>query len=445
MSQLTELSGLFAASGHSLYLVGGPVRDVLLGRTASDLDCTTDARPDEIEALLGPWADEVWTQGAAFGTVAAVKDGMQIEVTTHRSEVYVPESRKPSVSFGASIDDDLARRDFTINAMAVDLAAMTLHDPYGGREDLEAGVLRTPDDPVVTFSEDPLRMLRAARFCAQLGFTPTGEVEAAVCSERSRTQIVSAERIGAELAKLVVGPKAPDGLRFLVRTRLSDELMPELSGMAGVHQNPAHHDRDVFEHTMGVVEAIAPTLRLRLAALFHDVGKPHTKDGPEATPTFYGHEDVGAELTQRRLSELRFPGHVVDDVAKLVRLHMRAHGTEQWSDRAVRRYCRDAGELIEDLHALMEADRRAHAPAYAPRIVGELSELKRRIAELSRREPVNEFRPELDGDRVMQILGIPPGPVVGEAMRELLELRLDRGLVGPAEAERHLRAWWAAR
>lgn len=445
MSCLQELSAVFEAGGHSLFLVGGPVRDALLGRPLSDLDLTTDADPERITALLKSWADELWTQGAQFGTIAVLKGGTKVEITTHRAEVYVPESRKPEVTFGGSIMEDLGRRDFTVNAMAINLTTGELLDPFGGREDLGAMRLRTPDDPVATFSEDPLRMLRAARFVAQLGFYPTSRVQAAMRSERARLAIVSPERIQVELSKLVVAPRASSGLGILVSTGLADEFIPELSAMAAVHQNPIHHDRDVLEHTMGVVSEIAPTLKLRLAALFHDAGKPTTKAGSEEAPTFYGHEDVSAELVRRRLGALRFPGALVEDVSKLVGLHMRAHGTDRWSDKALRRYLRDAGTLLDDLHQLMEADRKAHAPAYVPDLLGQLASLKGRISELESREPVQEFRPELDGLRVMKILGVGPGPVVGEALSELLELRLDRGVVGEAEAERHLVDWWSRR
>jgi len=453
------LGARFVSGGHEIALVGGSVRDALLGRLGADLDFATSARPDRVQAVLAGWADAVWDVGIAFGTVGAEKDGYRLEITTYRSEAYDRSSRKPAVTYGDTLEDDLRRRDFTINAMAVSLPARTFVDPFGGLTDLAQGVLRTPATPEESFSDDPLRMLRAARFAAQLDVRVDEDVVRAMAAMADRIGIVSAERVRDELAKLVCAPHPRVGLGLLVSTGLAQQVLPELPALR-LEIDEHHRHKDVYEHTLTVLEqAIAledgpggavprPDLVLRLAALLHDVGKPRTRRfEPGGGVSFHHHEVVGATITRKRLHALRFPKDVVDDVTTLVELHLRFHGygTGDWTDSAVRRYVRDAGPLLQRLHRLTRADCTTRNRRKASALAVAYDHLETRIARLAEQEELAAIRPDLDGTQIMAVLGIPPGPEVGQAYRHLLELRLDRGPLGPEEAERELRAWWAAR
>jgi poly(A) polymerase len=437
LDDVRPLAERFAAAGHSLYLVGGIVRDLVLGRTqaGADLDLTTDARPVESHALLADWADSVWTQGQAFGTIGARRGDTIFEITTHRAEAYREDSRKPHVVYSDDVTDDLSRRDFTVNAMALRLPDVELIDPYGGVADLGAGVLRTPLAPEVSFSDDPLRMLRAARFIAGYGLTP----DPALVD-------VSAERVRDELSKLMVVDDPSSGLWFLADTGLSDEFLPELRAMR-LEQDPIHRHKDVLAHTIAVVARTSPRLVLRLAALLHDVGKPKTRSiGPKGV-SFHHHEVVGARMARDRLRALRFSNEVVDDVQRLVFLHLRFHGyrDEVWSDSAVRRYARDAGPLLDDLNELTRCDCTTRNERRARTLAARMDELEARIAELREREELGAIRPDIDGHRVMELLDVGPGRHVGEALAMLLEARLDEGPLGEDEAERRLLAWWGER
>jgi poly(A) polymerase len=444
-----ELAGLFERAGKRLYLVGGSVRDALLPRTdgvpeGHDIDLTTDARPDEIERIVSGWADAVWTQGARFGTIGSAKGTRHFEITTHRAEVYRPESRKPDVTFDHEIDRDLSRRDFTVNAMALSLPELQLIDPFGGLDDLVAGVLRTPLGPEVSFEDDPLRMLRAARFMAGYGLTPTEELVAAVRSGHHRLAIVSAERIRSELDRLMVVDTPSVGLWFVVDTGLAHEFLPELPGLA-LEQDPIHRHKDVLAHTMAVVDRTSSDRVLRLAALFHDVGKPRTRVFASGGVTFHHHEVVGARMTRERMEALRYPNEDVVVVTRLVELHLRFHTYALgWTDKAVRRYVRDAGPLLDRLNELTRADCTTRNAAKARALGRRMDELESRIAELREREELDALRPEIDGNRVMEILGVPPGPVVGRALEFLLELRIEDGPLGEGEATRRLLEWWAS-
>ena len=455
-----RLGALFERAGHELYLVGGSVRDALLGQLGHDLDLTTSARPDEIEALLRSFSKTVWTVGKAFGTIGcAVKEGgtsWLIEVTTFRADAYERDSRKPVVAFGDSLDGDLVRRDFTVNAMAVAIPGKTFSDPYGGLADLAAGVLRTPAAPEVSFSDDPLRMMRAARFTATLGFTPTAEVIVAMTAMADRIDIVSAERVRDELAKLLLADRPRAGLALLVLTGLASRVLPELPELR-LERDEHHRHKDVFEHSLTVLEQAIdleqerlgePDLTLRLAALLHDIGKPKTRRFEAGGKvTFHHHDVVGAKLAKARLTALRFPTEVVRDVAKLVELHLRFHGygDGQWTDSAVRRYVRDAGDQLARLHILTRADCTTRNQAKAARLRAAYDHLEERIDVLAEEEELSAIRPELDGQQIMTILAIPPGPVVGEAYRMLLEHRLEHGPIGEPEAREVLLAWWATR
>ncbi len=455
-----RLGALFERAGHELYLVGGSVRDALLGQLGHDLDLTTSARPDEIEALLRSFSNTVWTVGKAFGTIGcAVKEGgtsWLIEVTTFRADAYERDSRKPVVAFGDSLDGDLVRRDFTVNAMAVAIPGKTFSDPYGGLADLAAGVLRTPAAPEVSFSDDPLRMMRAARFAATLGFTPTAEVIVAMTAMADRIDIVSAERVRDELAKLLLADRPRAGLALLVLTGLASRVLPELPELR-LERDEHHRHKDVFEHSLTVLEQAIdleqerlgePDLTLRLAALLHDIGKPKTRRFEAGGKvTFHHHDVVGAKLAKARLTALRFPTEVVRDVAKLVELHLRFHGygDGQWTDSAVRRYVRDAGDQLARLHILTRADCTTRNQAKAARLRAAYDHLEERIDVLAEEEELSAIRPDLDGQQIMTILAIPPGPVVGEAYRMLLEHRLEHGPIGEQEAREVLLAWWATR
>jgi poly(A) polymerase len=445
-----DLSDRFRSAGHTLYLVGGSVRDAIVADSVAtvtdgerDLDFTTDARPDAIEAVVAGWADAVWTQGKRFGTIGFLKDGQKYEVTTHRAEAYRPDSRKPEVAFGDAIEDDLARRDFTINAMALRLPELELIDPFDGLGDLSVHRLRTPLDPDVSFSDDPLRMLRAARFVAALDLEPAPDLVEAVRTGHHRLSIVSAERIRDELDKIVMVPVPSVALWFVVRTGLADEFLPELPGLA-LEQDPIHRHKDVLAHTLAVVDKTSADRILRLAALFHDVGKPKTRAFVDGGVTFHHHEVVGARMTRNRLQALRYPNEDVERVTELVNLHLRFHTYRLgWTDRAVRRYVRDAGPLLDQLNELTRCDCTTRNANKARALGRSMDELEARIAELRQQEELDAIRPDLDGAQVMDELGIGPGREVGRALAFLLELRLEEGTLGEEEARKRLAGWWA--
>jgi poly(A) polymerase len=447
-----ELAHRFAAAGKSLFLVGGSVRDALVtsggsaGSVAdSDYDLTTDARPDETQQIVRGWADDVWTQGARFGTVGCRKGPHTFEITTHRADVYVPESRKPEVTFGDDITDDLSRRDFTVNALALRLPDMELIDPFDGLGDLAAGRLRTPLDPEVSFGDDPLRMLRAARFAARYSLKPTPGLVAAVERMHGRLSIVSVERIRDELDKLLMLEVPSRALWFVVRTGLASEFLPELPALA-LEQDPIHRHKDVLAHTLAVVDRTSPIRLLRLAALFHDVGKPRTRSISQGGVSFHHHEVVGARMTRARMEALRYPATDVDTVVRLVELHLRFHTYRLgWTDRAVRRYVRDAGTHLTLLNELTRSDCTTRNAAKARALARRMDELETRIEELRAQEELDSLRPDLDGNQIMALLGIGPGPEVGRALAFLMELRLDEGPLGEEKAAERLRRWWATR
>jgi poly(A) polymerase len=448
LDEVRPLAERFEAAGHRTYLVGGIVRDIVLGRLRGgyDLDLTTDARPDETLALLEGWADTTWTAGQAFGTIGARRHGTTFEVTTHRAEAYRSDSRKPQVVYADDVELDLSRRDFTVNAMALRLPEPELIDPYGGVADLAAGRLRTPLSPEESFSDDPLRMLRAARFIAAYGLTPEPELVTAVVGMRDRLEIVSVERVRDELSKLMVVDDPSAGVWFLADTGLSDEFLPELRAMR-LEQDPIHRHKDVLGHTIAVVAKTRPTLVVRLAALLHDVGKPKTRSiGPKGV-SFHHHEVVGARMARERMRALRFSNDLTDAVARLVFLHLRFHGyrDDVWSDAAVRRYARDAGDLLDELNELTRCDCTTRNERKARTLAVRMDALEARVAELREREELESIRPDIDGNRVMDVLGVRPGRIVGEALDMLLEARLDEGPLGEAEAERRVKEWYAAR
>ncbi len=436
-----ELAERFTAAGHSLYLVGGSVRDALLGRNHGDLDFTTDARPDEIKRIVRGWADSVFTVGEAFGTVGAVKGGRTYEITTFRSEIYREDSRKPRVTFSDSVEEDLSRRDFTVNAIAIRLPDAEIVDPYGGLADLARRLLRTPLDPAVAFSDDPLRMLRLYRFVATLGFEADGDTEEAVARMAERLDIVSAERIRDEFSKLIVAPSPATALWGLVGSGLAERFIPEIPALA-MEQDPVQRHKDVLAHTIAVTEKASPRLRLRLAALFHDVGKPATRSfGPQGV-TFHHHEVVGARMTRARLRELRYPKQIVEEVSRLVFLHLRPHTLKMgWTDAAVRRYVRDAGDLLDDLNELVRCDVTTRNEKRERAIQRRIDDLERRIEELAAKEELSKLRPPINGNDVIAYLGIEPGPMVGEIMRMLLDRRIEEGPYPPEEAYELVRRW----
>ncbi|MGW1989982.1 CCA tRNA nucleotidyltransferase [Embleya sp. NPDC001921] len=453
-----DLARRFEAAGHTLALVGGSVRDALLGRLGNDLDFTTDARPEQVLAIVRPWADAVWDVGIAFGTIGcrrklADSPDYQIEITTYRSEAYDRASRKPEVSYGDSIDDDLVRRDFTVNAMAVALPGITFVDPHGGLEDLAARVLRTPGTPEASFGDDPLRMMRAARFAAQLDFEVAPEVVAAMTDMAERIDIVSAERVRDELNKLICSDHPRKGLELLVSTGLAARVLPELPTLR-LEVDEHHRHKDVYEHTLTVLEqAMAleapgePDLILRLAALLHDIGKPRTRRfEPDGRVSFHHHEMVGAHMTRKRLKALKYPKDVTDDITRLVELHLRFHGygTGEWTDSAVRRYVRDAGPLLERLHKLTRSDCTTRNKRKAATLARAYDSLEERIAQLAEQEELDSIRPDLDGNEIMRLLDVPPGPLVGKAYRHMLEMRLEHGPMDHDTAVAALREWWAA-
>ncbi len=456
---LNPLAERFAEAGHELALVGGPVRDLMLSHPSThDLDLTTDARPERIVELVDGWADTVWDVGVRFGTVGVRHRGHHIEITTYRSESYDPSSRKPQVTFGDTLAGDLGRRDFTVNAMAVRLPTLEFVDLHDGMRDLDAQILRTPAPPEESFSDDPLRMMRAARFVSQLGFTIAPEVVEAMTAMGERLSIVSAERIRDELSKLLLGAHPRRGLEVLVRTGLAETVLPELPALQ-LEVDEHHRHKDVYEHSLTVMEqAIAleslheptmePDLVLRLASLLHDVGKPKTRRyEADGGVSFHHHEVVGARIVRKRLTALRYPNDVIDSVTKLTELHLRFHGygSGEWTDSAVRRYVRDAGDELLRLHKLTRADSTTRNRRRAAALQATYNSLEERIAVLAEQEELAAIRPDLDGNQIMTILGIRPGREVGEAYNFLLERRLDRGPVDPATAEAELRAWWAAR
>ena len=453
---LEPLGRRFHDAGHTLHLVGGPVRDALLGRHLGDLDLTTSARPDETERLLTGWADAVWDVGRDFGTIGARTGDWHIEITTYRSDVYDPASRKPQVAFGDTLAGDLGRRDFTINARAVSLADRSFEDPYGGVVDLAHGLLRTPGRPEDSFSDDPLRMMRAARFAASLGFEVAPEVVAAMTAMATRIGIISAERVRDELVKLLSAPHPRRGLTLLVETGLAEQVLPELPALA-LESDEHHRHKDVYEHTLTVLEQAieledrllaAPDFVVRFAALMHDVGKPRTRRFlDDGTVTFHHHDVVGGKMTRKRMQALRFSGAEIDAVARLVELHLRFHGygEGEWTDSAVRRYVRDAGDQLERLHILTRADCTTRNRRKAERLRRSYDDLEARIALLSEQEELASIRPDLDGNQIMEVLGIGPGREVGEAYRFLLELRMEEGPLSQEEASRRLLAWWEAR
>ncbi|NYE18526.1 CCA tRNA nucleotidyltransferase [Microbacterium immunditiarum] len=455
---VAALGRAFADAGFELAIVGGPVRDALLGRDVHDLDFTTDARPDDILRVVKPISSAHWDIGRDFGTIGARVKGEQVEITTFRADSYDGVTRKPTVEFGDALESDLVRRDFTVNAMALRVPGRTLVDPTGGVEDLVAGRLRPPADPAVSFGDDPLRMLRAARFASQLRFAVDPDTEAAIADLRQTLSIVSPERVRAELVRLLQTDDPVRGIRILVETRLIDEFLPEFPALR-LEVDEHHHHKDVYEHTLTVLrQAIeleksrnpdaAPDVALRLAALLHDIGKPATRRlEPGGGVTFYHHDLKGARMARKRLQALRFDTGTINSVARLIELHLRFFGYAEgaWTDSAVRRYVRDAGPELERLHILTRADVTTRNRRKAARLATAYDDIERRIAELAAQEQLDAMRPELDGNRIQEALGIKPGREVGEAYRFLLDLRLDEGLVGEEEAERRLREWWASR
>jgi poly(A) polymerase len=452
------LAEAFAGAGFSLYAVGGSVRDALLGVPRGEdyeIDFTTDARPEDIERLMKPLCTALWQQGRAFGTIGGTlrDSGVLVEVTTFRSEAYVDHSRKPAVEWGDSLEADLSRRDFTINAIALDVVALnqqtpgvqTLFDFYQGFHDLQDGVLRTPIDPEILFSDDPLRMLRAARFAARFEMTIDPAVEAAATTMAERLTKVSAERIRAELDLLLLTERPSIGLDFIVRTGLADYFFPELPKLE-LEQDPVHKHKDVLKHTWAVVDKTSPSLVLRLAALFHDIAKPNTRAITDEGVTFRFHDVVGAKITRQRMAALKYSQDIIDDVAALVELHLRFHTYKLgWSDRAVRRYVRDAGDLLEELNELTRSDCTTRNARKAQTLAARMDELEERIAVLREQEDLMRLRPALDGTAVMELLDIKPSRAVGEALEFLMEIRLDEGEISEDEAAKRLLEWWGQR
>jgi poly(A) polymerase len=452
--QTNSLVQAFKAAGYKLALVGGPVRDAILGRLGNDLDFTTNAKPKECEKILNNWATSVWDVGAAFGTIAGKKGDITVEITTYRSESYEKDSRKPTVEFGESIEGDLSRRDFTINAMALELTTdnPTFIDLFNGVLDLQNRVIRTPGKPEDSFSDDPLRMMRAARFMSQLDFEIDPSVISAMRSMANRLEIISAERIRDEFIKTIMGKRPRLGITLLVETRLADIFLPEVPKLK-LEIDEHHHHKDVYEHSLTVLEqAIAledrlggANLTLRLAALLHDIGKPKTKQLiPGGGVSFHHHEVVGAKMSRQRLLTLRFDNHLIDDVSQLVFLHLRFHGygSGEWTDSAVRRYVRDAGELLTHLHLLTRADCTTRNKKKADLLAKTYDELEKRIEVLMQKEELNKIRPDLSGEQIMEILNIKPSPLVGRAYDFLLELRLEHGPLGEEKAKTELLNWW---
>lgn len=453
---LDRLGALFESAGFELALVGGPVRDAILGRVAPDLDFTTNASPDEILKLLKPISSATWDIGRAFGTIAAQIGDEKVEITTYRADSYDSETRKPTVEFGTNLEDDLIRRDFTVNAMALRLPSRTFVDPHSGLRDLLFTTLKTPSKPEVSFSDDPLRMMRAARFASQLGFVIEPETFEAMVSMRERISIISMERVRDELSKLLLSSNPRPGLEALVDSGIAAIVLPELPALR-LELDEHHHHKDVYQHTITVVEqaidyekdyGLANDLVLRLAALLHDIGKPATRRlEPGGAVSFHHHDVVGAKLAKKRLQELRFDNDTIKAVSKLIELHLRFFGysDQQWSDSAVRRYVRDAEDQLLRLHALTRADVTTRNRRKADRLAHAYDDLEQRIKVLQEQEELDSLRPELDGAAIMELLNLKPGPEVGQAYKYLMEIRLDEGEIGRAEAEKRLLSWWQSR
>ncbi|MBC7596482.1 MAG: CCA tRNA nucleotidyltransferase [Kineosporiaceae bacterium] len=449
---LDDLGMLFEAAGHELALVGGPVRDALLGRPGNDWDFATSATPEQVETLVSSWADALWDMGREFGTIGLHKDDAQFEITTYRSDTYDPESRKPEVKFGDSLEGDLSRRDFAVNAMAIRIPGREFVDPFGGLDDLTAALLRTPVTAEQSFGDDPLRMMRAARFAAQLDFRAADDVVEAMTRMADRISIVSAERIRDEFNKVLMSTQPSVGLRLLVSTGLAERVIPELPALI-LERDEHHRHKDVYEHSLIVLEQAmalehrlgdAPDLVMRLSALLHDIGKPKTRrfvDG--GLVTFHHHDVVGAKLVRKRMRTMRYSNDEIDQVATLVELHLRFHGygTGEWTDSAVRRYVRDAGSQIDRLHILTRADSTTRNQKKANRLQRTYDALEARIAVLEEQEELQSIRPDLDGNQIMKILGVAPGPEIGKAYKFLLELRLENGPMSEDDAATALRAW----
>ena len=456
--QIVKLGELFAAEGYELALVGGPVRDAFLGRVSSDLDFATSAHPDETQRILDRWGT-TWDVGKAFGTIGARRGDVVVEITTFRTEEYRADSRKPEVGFGKTLDGDLSRRDFRVNSMAVRVPELEFVDPFDGLSDLANRILRTPASPEQSFSDDPLRMMRAARFAAQLDFAIAPEVHAAMTAMGERIKIVSPERIRTELEKLILAPQPILGLRALVDTGLAQYILPELPALQ-LEIDEHHRHKDVYEHSLTVLQQAidletgpdgpvpGPDLVLRLAALLHDIGKPPTRRfEPGGGVSFHHHEVVGAKMATKRLRALRFDNQTIKKVARLVELHLRFHGYADgaWTDSAVRRYVTDAGDLLERLHRLTRSDSTTRNRRKAARLAAAYDDLERRIGELQEQEELAAIRPDLNGQEIMETLGVREGPVVGEAYRFLLNLRMEEGPLGPDAARERLMQWWADR
>jgi poly(A) polymerase len=486
---LRGLGAVFAGAGHELYLVGGSVRDALLGRLGNDLDFTTDARPEQVQRMLRGWADSLWDTGIAFGTVGVGKGGQRMEITTFRADSYDQVSRNPQVRFGERLDDDLARRDFTVNAMAVRITpdgAAEFRDPLGGLAALRAGLLDTPAAPEVSFGDDPLRMLRAARFVSQLGFTVAPRVRAAMAEMAPQLDRITAERVGAELDRLILGAHPVAGIDLMVQTGLADVVLPEVGAMR-MAIDEHHQHKDVYQHSLTVLRqaidledtggldpgincgglersdpginsgglersdpgmSTGPDLVLRWAALLHDIGKPATRrHEADGGVSFHHHEVVGAKMTRKRMAALKYSKQMISDVSQLVYLHLRFHGygDGKWTDSAVRRYVTDAGPLLPRLHKLVRADCTTRNKRRAAQLQASYDDLEARIAALAEREDLERVRPDLDGNEIMQVLDIPAGPQVGEAWRYLKELRMDRGPLTREEATAELLKWWNAK
>jgi poly(A) polymerase len=453
---LDRLGALFEAAGFELALVGGPVRDAILGRVAPDLDFTTSADPDQILKILKPIASATWDIGRAFGTIAAQIGDEKVEITTYRADSYDATTRKPTVEFGDNLEDDLVRRDFTVNAMALRLPSRTFVDPHSGLRDLLFSTLKTPSKPEISFSDDPLRMMRAARFASQLGFEIEPDTFEAMVSMRERISIISMERVRDELSKLLLSKNPRPGLEALVDSGIADIVLPELPALR-LELDEHHHHKDVYQHTLTVVEqaidyeadyGMQEDLVLRLAALLHDIGKPATRRlEPGGAVSFHHHDVVGSKLAKKRLQELRFDNDTIKAVSKLIELHLRFFGysDQQWSDSAVRRYVRDAEDQLVRLHALTRADVTTRNRRKADRLAHAYDDLEQRIKVLQEQEELDSLRPELDGAAIMELLGLKPGPEVGQAYKFLMEIRLDEGEIGPEEAKNRLLTWWQSR
>ena len=453
---LKELGEIFSKNGFEISLVGGPVRDAVLGKAVKDLDLTTNAKPEEIQKCLKGWADSIWDVGIKFGTVGAKVKDYVFEITTYRTEQYEDTSRKPSVKFGKTLEEDLARRDFTINAMALRLPSFELVDIYNGLTDLNNKILRTPLDAQISFSEDPLRMLRAARFMSKLDLKPQADLVEAMKTLADRLKIVSMERINDEFNKLLLTDKPRPGIELLVETGVAEHFLPELPALK-LEIDEHHHHKDVYQHSLTVLDQvidlenkhqpqIEADLVLRIAALLHDIGKPKTrKFEGEGRVSFHHHEVVGARLAKKRLEKLRYSNEIIEQVCLLIELHLRFHGygDGKWTDSAVRRYVRDAEEQLIRLHKLTRADCTTRNEAKAEKLRNAYNDLEERIVELSKQEELKSMRPELDGAEIMQVLNIKPGPEVGKAYQFLLDLRLDKGILGLEKATEELKTWWA--